>query len=173
MAGTTGESHCGSCLVGMAFRPPPSRQHEDLHVSVGRWRRGFCTVPSVSDAPPKTLTFGGDGSASHSRQRTTFALGCVTGGGGRGQRTGSGQGREPAAGSFSRFLPAAAGSRSRSRVRRRVREGRSSALRAGRARRRINFAVFRWTRSLGPVQYVPTRGHGRGGHADLEIPVKR
>ncbi len=75
-----------------------------------RRRRGFCTVPSVSDARPKTLTFGGAVVPRTAvRERPLHWVASPEGAGGA---TGSGRGREPAAGSFSRFLPAAAGSRS-------------------------------------------------------------
>ena len=130
------KDHCGSCLVGRAFRRLPPDNTKTFSFRWRRWRRGFCTVPSASDAPPKTLTFGGASVAPgfsvapselYSRQRTPFALGCATGGGGRRHR------KRPRPGTGGRQLSWSlpAGSLALSRVRRRVRESRSSALRAG------------------------------------------
>jgi hypothetical protein len=117
-------SGAGGAVDFAAFRPFLTR-HRRRSLSVApRWRGGFRWR----------------GRASHSRQRTPFALGGATGGGRGGVLSVARRHRKrrgPGTGGRQLFaVLASRGWLSLACVRRRVREGRSSALRVGRARRR-------------------------------------
>ena len=115
MAGATGERPLWFLFGRMAFRPPPSRQHEDLHVSVVPVASGVLHGPVRFCRATEDVTFGGAVVPRTAvRERPLHWVASPEGAGGA---TGSGRGREPAAGSFSRFLPAAAGSRARAPAR--------------------------------------------------------